>query len=98
MAPVKTRIERLDRFWLAEGYHQKYYLRQHAALMREFAAAGYGDAQFVESRIAARLNGFVAGQGTAALLSEELPRYGLSPEGQMALRKIVSAARGIGCG
>jgi len=64
------------RFYLAEDYHQKYYLRHDATLMRELAS--YTPAELVESTVAARLNGYVAGKATAAQLQEELPRLGLS--------------------
>jgi peptide-methionine (S)-S-oxide reductase len=64
------------RFYLAEDYHQKYHLRQHAELMREFA--GYSPRQLVDSTVAARLNGYVGGRGTLARLRDELPGFGLS--------------------
>ncbi len=57
---LATRIEPLDRFWLAEGYHQKWYLRQHPEHMRIFAEAGYDETAFVNSTYAARLNGALA--------------------------------------
>jgi peptide-methionine (S)-S-oxide reductase len=64
------------KFYLAEDYHQKYYLRHDSVLMTELA--GYSDAQLVESTVAARLNGYVGGKATVAQLQEELPRLGLS--------------------
>ncbi|KAA9410314.1 peptide-methionine (S)-S-oxide reductase [Haloarcula hispanica] len=58
---VETAIEALDRFYLAEGYHQKYELRSTPVVADELEDR-YGDA-FVDSTVAARLNGFVAGHG-----------------------------------
>ncbi|KOX91932.1 peptide methionine sulfoxide reductase [Haloarcula rubripromontorii] len=58
---VETAIEGLDRFYLAEGYHQKYELRSTPVVADELEDI-YGDA-FVDSTVAARLNGFVAGHG-----------------------------------
>ncbi|MFC6730206.1 peptide-methionine (S)-S-oxide reductase MsrA [Natronoarchaeum mannanilyticum] len=58
---VATDVERLDEFYLAEDYHQKYELRSTPVVGDELAEL-YGDA-FVDSTIAARLNGFVAGHG-----------------------------------
>ncbi|MGB9952832.1 peptide-methionine (S)-S-oxide reductase MsrA [Haloarcula marismortui] len=58
---VETAIETLDRFYLAEGYHQKYELRSTPVVADELEEI-YGDA-FVDSTVAARLNGFVAGHG-----------------------------------
>ena len=53
--PVATRIERLDRFWLAEDYHQKYYLRNDRVLYGELRAAYPAEEHFVASTAAARM-------------------------------------------
>ncbi|WP_368239218.1 hypothetical protein [Candidatus Uabimicrobium amorphum] len=44
---------------------------------------------FVNSTVAARLNGYVGGDGTQKLLQEELDQYGLSQKLQKALSKMV---------
>jgi len=59
---VETRVEPLDRFSLAEDYHQKYNLRSDRAAMSAFEDAGYDDADTRESPAAARLNAAVAGK------------------------------------
>ena len=72
-------------FHLAEDYHQKYYLRRDATLMRELA--GYEPQALVDSTVAARLNGYVAGKGTlAGLRSASL---GLSAAGETYLERLV---------
>ncbi|MBB6644902.1 peptide-methionine (S)-S-oxide reductase MsrA [Halobellus ruber] len=58
---VGTVIEDLASFTLAEPYHQKYELRSTPVLGDELVEH-YGD-DFVDSTVAARLNGFVAGHG-----------------------------------
>ena len=58
---VATAIEDLDAFHLAEPYHQKYELRSTPVLGATLEDR-YGDA-LVDSTVAARLNGFVAGHG-----------------------------------
>lgn len=60
-AAVTTDVERLDRFYLAEDYHQKYELRSTPVLGDEMVDR-CGDG-LVDSTVAARLNGFVAGHG-----------------------------------
>lgn len=56
---IVTRIERLDRFWMAENYHQKYYLRNDPVLMRRFVERCESEDDFVNSTEAARANGSI---------------------------------------
>jgi peptide-methionine (S)-S-oxide reductase len=87
-----TEIAPLDRFWRAEDYHQKYALRHDRLFMRELSEV-YDARAFVDSTVAARLNGFVSGDGDPALLDAEIDRYGLSPDAQHHLRSIVGGAK-----
>lgn len=80
------------RFWRAEDYHQKYALRHDRLFMRELGEV-YDARAFVDSTVAARLNGFVSGDGEPALLDAEIDRYGLSPDAQRHLRSIVGGAK-----
>src|SRR4051812_45513594 len=75
------------RFYLAEDYHQKYYLRHDALLMRELA--DYSPQELVDSTVAARLNGYVAGKCSAAQLRDELASFGLSAAANAHLEKLV---------
>lgn len=84
------------RFYLAEDYHQKYYLRHDSILMNELA--GYTAQQLVDSTVAARLNGYVAGQATSAQLRDDLPRLGLSPAATAHLEKLVGGRARVTCG
>ena len=61
---IGTRIEQLTRFYTAEAYHQKYKLRSQAGFMDAFDEAGYDDEALRESPAAAKLNGYVAGNGS----------------------------------
>lgn len=83
---VRTRIELLDRFWLAEDYHQKYYLRGHRELAGELHDAYPEETDFIDSPAAARINGYVFGGGNCARLERDLPGFGLSAEGAAHLR------------
>lgn len=76
------------RFYLAEDYHQKYYLRHDSTLMRELA--DYSPAQLRESTLAARLNGYVAGKGSRDRLRAEIDAFGLSPEAVLHLERVAS--------
>jgi peptide-methionine (S)-S-oxide reductase len=77
---IFTEILPFDAFYLAEGYHQKYYLRQNPELMREFRAMFPQEREFINSTAAARVNGYLAGYGTYENLLAEASRLGLSPE------------------
>ena len=77
--PVQTAILPASGFTLAEDYHQKYYLQQTPRLLQELSQY-YPEARDLAGSIAAaRLNGYVAGFGSATQLKEELPELGLSP-------------------
>jgi len=81
---LSTRIERLGRFWLAEDYHQKWYLR-NSRLMAEFRAMYPRGHDFVESPAAMRANAHVFGS-PCARVERDLPLLGLSDEAANYLR------------
>jgi methionine-S-sulfoxide reductase len=77
-------------FYLAEDYHQKYYLRNDALLMGELNQLYATEESFVNATTPARLNGYLGGFGTPEQLESELPAFGLSPQAQSYLRDRVS--------
>ena len=50
---VHTEVAPLDRFWIAEDYHQKYRLRHEPALYEELRAIYGEEADFVNSTASA---------------------------------------------
>jgi methionine-S-sulfoxide reductase len=82
---VLTEVVPYTRFQLAEGYHQKYLLRQDEDLMREFRTHYPTEKDFINSTAAARVNGYLGGNGSAEALPKEIDSYGLSPEGRKRL-------------
>jgi len=83
---IFTAVEPLSRFYRAEGYHQKYYLRSDYLLMREFNEMYPERDGFVNSPSAAKVNGILAGLGSKEGLEKILPLLGLSEEAQKRLR------------
>lgn len=99
-ARVNRRIERMESsglgavgtevtlgkpFYPAEGYHQKWKLRQKRELFAALARDYESEAELLRSRAATKLNALVAGHLTAAQLERELGQLGLSNEAMVAL-------------
>lgn len=82
---ITTGLVPLAKFWLAEDYHQKYYLQLHADVMQEFQAIYRNSIDFINSTAAARVNSYLARKGTQSNLVAEIETYGLSSTAQRRL-------------
>ncbi len=90
--PIYAEVLPAVRFYQAEDYHQKYWLRHRLSLMKEFRAYYPDDADLIRSTAAARVNGYVAGYGTPEALESELESLGLSEEESQKLMEMVQRA------
>lgn len=95
--PIVTEIIPFTEFYLAEDYHQKYYLRQEAGLLKEFFAIYPEIEDFISSTAVARVNGYAGGYGILETLEKELNSLGLSEAGQMRLLKVADRGLVPGC-
>lgn len=57
---IKTEVIEYDRFYNAEDYHQKFFLRKERLIL---AALGLTDIQVIKSQLACKLNAHLAGFG-----------------------------------
>lgn len=86
---VYTEIQAYTAFYLAEDYHQKYYLQNRRELATEITSRYPDFSGFINSTAAARLNGYVSGHGSKESLEEELESLGLSAAGSQRLKAFV---------
>jgi len=84
--PVTTAIEALERFYLAEGYHQKYRLRGERVLCDELLERYGSDEAMVNAPASARINGLIGSYLRPGELDRLLPALALSPAGEERLR------------
>ena len=88
---IQTEIIPVTPFYLAEAYHQKYYLRQVPELVKEYAARYPELNAFIGSTAVSRVNGYIGGHGSLESLQKEIAGLGLSPAGSRRLTEIVQA-------
>lgn len=85
---VYTEVKSYSGFYLAEDYHQKYYLQNMAEFDREYKAIYPSIGDFINSTAAARVNGYIGGYGSYEVLEKELGSLGISESGQKRLLEI----------
>lgn len=86
---VQTEIVPLRGFTLAENYHQKHSLQQYPEFMEDLRRIYTSPGDLVSSTAAARLNGYLGGEGTYDALLRDLDGLGLSPARRQVLAELV---------
>lgn len=91
-ARPQTEIVPFERMTRAENYHQKYRLQAlaRARTVREELLDRCGTFNaFVDSTVAARINGYIAGWGSREKLEQQIGAFGLSEMAKAELRAAV---------
>jgi peptide-methionine (S)-S-oxide reductase len=86
---VFTEILPYAKFYLAEFYHQKYYLQLVKELKEDFMKVFTNKDDFISSNSTARINGYVKGYGSVKALLKEIDSLSLSEKSQHILIEIV---------
>jgi len=76
--PVVTLVLPAEQFFNAEDYHQKYMLRKHPWLVERLQLTE--GANMIRSALAARVNGYLGGEGDQTRLQAEQDSLGLDSE------------------
>ncbi len=80
-----TAILAAPRFWIAEDYHQKYYLRSKKKLVPALLGEDWTDKELLDSTVAARANGWITGHGTPEEILAESEALKLDEKAREAL-------------
>lgn len=94
---IYTAIEPYTNFYVAEDYHQKYYLRNTLGVVEALFSIYPNPADFRDSTAVARLNGYVGGYGDLDTLQRNLDTFGLSESGKKELLQIAESGLIPGC-
>jgi peptide-methionine (S)-S-oxide reductase len=90
---IVTEIVPFAAFYLAEAYHQKYYLQQAPELLKEFIIIYPVFLDLINSTATAHVNGYVGGYGSPEALKTEIDSLDLSPAGNKRLLERVYTFR-----
>ncbi len=98
---IRTAIEPVAAFTVAEDYHQKHYLRGARAFMDGLRGRYAGEAELLASTEATRLNGYLGCNGEPTELGAGIADLGLSAEAQQQLLDYLTMRcrnfKGAGC-
>lgn len=90
---IQTEILPYTHFYRAEDRHQKYFMKRYPKVLEAVSSLFPTYTDYVDSTIAARLNGFVREYGLLADIKNEVRSWGLSPDKEQNLVEVLSTLR-----
>jgi peptide-methionine (S)-S-oxide reductase len=87
---IQTEFQTYNSFFVAEDYHQKYYLKRFRSAAEFLLSHFLNHESFFHSTIAARLNGIAKGFGTIAAFRDEIENWGLDKSAKIVLFDILN--------
>lgn len=89
--PNFTQIKKMSDFYLAENYHQKYYLQLNKELFKDIRSNfnSYEEALF--SKTSSRINGYLTGKGNLKLFLSQEKELKISDKMKIRLKNIVES-------
>jgi peptide-methionine (S)-S-oxide reductase len=90
---IQTEIASCSIFYLAEDYHQKYYLKRFKNAIEKLNTFFPNHTDFVNSTLTARLNGLAKGYGSPSEIRKEINDWGLNTENKKELIELLNQIR-----
>jgi methionine-S-sulfoxide reductase len=92
-----TELRPAPTFWIAEDYHQKYYLRSRTALFEALLGPKPDGKTVRESTVTARVNGWIGGYGTTEQIAAQVEALKLSEKAREALARELGSRAPVAC-
>lgn len=92
-AEIQTEVSPYAKFYLAEDYHQKYYLKRHKNAIEQLNRLFQTEEAFTDATLTARLNGLVKGYLTMDQLKTEIDEWDIGIENVKVLKDLVNQIR-----
>ncbi|PSL40860.1 peptide-methionine (S)-S-oxide reductase [Salsuginibacillus halophilus] len=91
--PITTQFSPFDKFYTAEDYHQKYYLKRYPKAEQLVRTLYPKESSFTNALLTARLNAVVKGGYKVQDIRDELPEWGLSKEAEQEIDTVLRKIR-----